>query len=124
MFERGLDEDPNSGALACCLRVITEVHRRFFEQIDDDRKHSDGIRSHDKQESEEREIASEKAVLSPGADVRTHLKDLRSEILSGCCILFSKIFPKDTEPESHPLWQLARQVRLCTFVSPVLSAIE
>ncbi len=108
LFECGEDEDEDHGALATCLRVLTEVHRRFFEE-------------HDKQIEEQKLVsqangedvnvkdghASQQCVLSL-PDARAHLRAVRAEILVGCCILFSRIIPKDVvDPSRHPFWQLA-----------------
>ena len=95
LFERGEDEDPQKGALATSLRVLSEVHRRFFEQYDAQAADGDGG---------DRAIDKEKTI----PDARTLLNDIRREILSGCRILFSRIIPRDTvDPSQHPYWKLA-----------------
>ena len=49
--------------------------------------------------------------MSKVPDARRMLKDIRSEILKGCCILFSRIIPKSTEdPQKHPFWAMAVQL--------------
>ncbi|KAH7621996.1 hypothetical protein Ndes2526B_g02821 [Nannochloris sp. 'desiccata'] len=115
LFERGEDEDADNGALATCLRVLTEVHRRFFKE-------------HDSQQLEQQKLAvnpntaangdaegvvsihenTSHQMLSSLPDARAHLRAVRAEILVGCCILFSRIIPKDiSDPSRHPFWQLA-----------------
>lgn len=108
LFEQGLDEDPDRGALACSLRAMTEAHRRFFAQVD-------------AQAAEEGPDAASKA------DVRKDLTAIKAEILQGCCVLFSRIIPKSGgDPSSHPLWQLALQVRneVHVFQRALTSLIE
>ena len=95
LFERGVDEDPARGALASSLRVMTEVHTRFFRTIDE----LGGVSG-----------SSSEAALA-AADVRGHLRALRSQVLAGCCLVMSRIIPKDDpDPSEHPFWQLALQV--------------
>jgi len=79
-----MDEDAATGALATCLRVLKESHERFFAATN---------RSKEKV-----------------ADIRMLLAEIRSEILMGCCILFSRIIPKDEKPVSHPAWVVACQM--------------
>lgn len=43
-------------------------------------------------------------------DIRECLATLRSRILQGCCILFSRVIPKDVNHEMHPAWVLAKQM--------------
>lgn len=43
-------------------------------------------------------------------DIRECMATLRSRILQGCCILFSRVIPKDVEQEMHPAWILAKQM--------------
>lgn len=38
------------------------------------------------------------------------LNKIRSEILSGCKIVFSRVFPTKFQPENHQLWKLAEQL--------------
>jgi RNA polymerase II C-terminal domain phosphatase-like 3/4 len=46
------------------------------------------------------------------ADVRAHLAAARRAVLAGCVVLFTRIIPLDCpDPEAHPLWRLAVQVR-------------
>jgi RNA polymerase II C-terminal domain phosphatase-like 3/4 len=87
LMERGLDEDESNGALTTCLRVLTEVHRRFFAELDDEK------------------CSDNKEAL---VDVRHHLRALRRTILEGCCVLFTRVIPRNwRDPSEHPMWQLA-----------------
>ncbi len=46
------------------------------------------------------------------ADVRPLLRAARQAVLSGVCVLFSRVVPLDCkDPSVHPLWQLALKVR-------------
>ena len=83
-LERQTDEDAATGALATCLRVLKESHKRFFAAAD----------------------ASNQIM----PDIRLLLAEIRSEVLLGCCILFSRIIPKDVKPDSHPAWVIACQM--------------
>lgn len=38
------------------------------------------------------------------------LNTIRREILSGCKIVFSRVFPTKFQPENHQLWKLAEQL--------------
>ncbi|BDA42625.1 probable RNA polymerase II subunit A C-terminal domain phosphatase [Coccomyxa sp. Obi] len=83
LLEQGRDEDEQEGMLASALRVLQQVHERFFAAGAD---------------------ASEQ-------DVREHLQALRGAVLSGCRICFSRIIPQgDPMPEAHHLWQQAQQL--------------
>lgn len=86
LMERGLDEDETNGALTACLRVMTEVHRRFFAELDEQKHHN----------------------KETFVDVRRHLRALRRTILEGCCVLFTRVIPRNGgDPSEHPIWQLA-----------------
>jgi RNA polymerase II C-terminal domain phosphatase-like 3/4 len=84
-LERHTDEDAATGALATCLRVLKESHKRFFAAVDKSSR-----------------------MMIP--DIRPLLAEIRSEILMGCCIVFSRIIPKDVKPDSHPAWAIACQM--------------
>jgi RNA polymerase II C-terminal domain phosphatase-like 3/4 len=43
-------------------------------------------------------------------DVRLMLKQVRKEILKGCKIVFSRVFPTKAKPEDHPLWKMAEEL--------------
>lgn len=80
LLERRVDEDGGSGALATCLRVMSEVQQQFFALGDQ----------------------------QGAADVRPLLRAARQGILAGVRVLFSRVVPLDCrDPTTHPLWQLA-----------------
>ena len=61
---RAADEDENDGVMTALLRVVREVHAKFFEGV------SDGAAAADR-------------------DVRPILAALRAQVLAGCIIVFS-----------------------------------
>lgn len=82
LLERKVDEKGDSGALATCLRVMSQVQQRFYEQAD-----------------------------HGAADVRPLLRAARQGILAGVVVLFSRVMPLDcADPSAHPLWQLATKL--------------
>lgn len=87
LLELDRDERPEDGTLASCLSVIERIHQIFFSQ-----------RSLD------------------DVDVRNILACEQRKILSGCRILFSRVFPVgEAKPHLHPLWQTAEQFgAVCT----------
>ncbi|PKI52327.1 hypothetical protein CRG98_027253 [Punica granatum] len=60
------DESETDGALAAVLRVLKRAHSLFFDELGDS---------------------------LPNRDVREVLKTVRKEILQGCKIVFSRVFP-------------------------------
>ncbi|XP_010928003.1 RNA polymerase II C-terminal domain phosphatase-like 4 isoform X2 [Elaeis guineensis] len=86
------DERESNGALATILNVLKRAHQMFFDPV----------------------LGTD---LS-SRDVRQVLKDIRREILQGCKIVFSRIFPSKSEPEDQPIWKLAEQLgaTCCTDV--------
>ena len=62
---RAADEDENDGVMTALLRVVREVHAKFFEGV------SDG------------------GVAAADRDVRPILAALRAQVLAGCVIVFS-----------------------------------
>ncbi|XP_055825281.1 RNA polymerase II C-terminal domain phosphatase-like 3 isoform X2 [Solanum dulcamara] len=87
LLEIDHDERPEDGTLASCLGVIQRIHQNFFAH-----------RSIDE------------------ADVRNILATEQQKILSGCRIVFSRVFPVgEANPHLHPLWQTAEQFgAVCT----------
>ncbi|OWM73067.1 hypothetical protein CDL15_Pgr001181 [Punica granatum] len=77
------DECETDGALAVVLRVLKRVHSLFFDELGDS---------------------------LPNRDVREVLKTVRKEILQGCKIVFSRVFPTSFPAESHQLWKMAEQL--------------
>ncbi|EPS65942.1 hypothetical protein M569_08831, partial [Genlisea aurea] len=81
LLEIDHDERPEDGTLAAALTVIGKIHENFFSH-----------RCLDE------------------ADVRTILASEQRKILSGCRIVFSRVFPVgEANPHMHPLWQMAEQ---------------
>ncbi|KAL2227922.1 UNVERIFIED_CONTAM: hypothetical protein Sindi_1771900 [Sesamum indicum] len=78
------DESETDGALATVLKVLQRVHSLFF-----DPGHKDRL--------EDR-------------DVRQVLKTVRKEILEGCKVVFSRVFPTNFPAEEHHLWKMAEQL--------------
>ncbi|XP_052109251.1 RNA polymerase II C-terminal domain phosphatase-like 4 [Arachis duranensis] len=72
------DEDEAEGALSKILKVLKQIHYKFFYELED--------------------IAER--------DVRQVLKSLRREVLSGCVIVFSRIF----HGALPSLWKMAEQL--------------
>ncbi|CAN1809623.1 RNA polymerase II C-terminal domain phosphatase-like 4 [Linum perenne] len=74
------DESEPEGALATVLKVLQRVHHIFFHELADqaDRR-----------------------------DVRQILKSVRKDVLKGCRIVFSRVFPTQFPAESHHLWKMA-----------------
>ncbi|XP_078447233.1 C-terminal domain phosphatase-like 3 [Wolffia australiana] len=81
LLEIDHDERLEDGTLASSLAVIERIHRTFF------------------------------ASKSPREmDVRNIIAVEQRRILSGCRIVFSRIFPVgEANPHLHPLWQIAEQ---------------
>ncbi|KAG9156622.1 hypothetical protein Leryth_006602 [Lithospermum erythrorhizon] len=84
LFEQQADESEDDGALATILKILQEVHRLFFDQENS----SDLLNQ----------------------DVRKLLKNMRKEVLQGCKIVFSRIFPTKFQAENHHLWRMAEQL--------------
>ncbi|KAH7436335.1 hypothetical protein KP509_05G014800 [Ceratopteris richardii] len=81
LLEIGHDERASGGMLASVLKVIEKIHQSFFSN----------------------ELLDE-------VDVRNVLMREKRNILAGCKILFSRVFPQDeAQPHLHPLWDLAEQ---------------
>lgn len=78
------DENEAEGALASVLKVLQQIHTLFFDP-------------------ERRDNIMER-------DVRQVLKQVRKEILKGCKIVFTRVFPTQFQAENHHLWKLAEQL--------------
>ncbi|KAF4390497.1 hypothetical protein F8388_005994 [Cannabis sativa] len=87
LLEIDHDERPEDGTLASSLGVIERIHQNFFSHHSLDE-----------------------------ADVRNILASEQRKILSGCRIVFSRVFPvSEVNPHLHPLWQTAEQFgAVCT----------
>ncbi|CAA7032378.1 unnamed protein product [Microthlaspi erraticum] len=75
------DESEPDGILASILKVLKQTHSLYYE----------GGGGED----------------ANGRDVRLLLKQVRKEILKGCKVVFSRVFPTKSRPEDHPLWRTA-----------------
>ncbi|KAI5676179.1 hypothetical protein M9H77_07129 [Catharanthus roseus] len=78
------DESETDGALATILRVLQKIHSIFFDS------------------------AHEESLLN--RDVRQVLKTVKKEVLKGCRVVFSRVFPTQFPAENHQLWQMAEQL--------------
>ncbi|KAG9445824.1 hypothetical protein H6P81_011952 [Aristolochia fimbriata] len=87
LLEIDHDERPEDGTLASSLAVIERLHQNFFSQP-----------------------------CLNDVDVRSILAAEQQKILSGCRIVFSRIFPVgEANPHMHPLWKTAEQFgAVCT----------
>ncbi|CAI9296738.1 unnamed protein product [Lactuca saligna] len=78
------DESDADGALATVLKVLKRVHTMFFDP--------------------------ELGENFDGRDARQMLRAVRSEILKGCKIVFSRVFPTQFQAENHQLWVVAERL--------------
>ncbi|EER88728.1 RNA polymerase II C-terminal domain phosphatase-like 4 isoform X2 [Sorghum bicolor] len=78
------DERESDGALATVLDVLKRIHSIFFD------------------------LAVETDLSSQ--DVRQVIKAVRKEILQGCKIVFSRVFPNNTRPQEQMLWKMAEHL--------------
>ncbi|KAI3778922.1 hypothetical protein L2E82_08311 [Cichorium intybus] len=78
------DESEDDGALATALKVLKRVHTMFYD--------------------------SELGDNFTGRDARQMLRAVRSEVLKGCKIVFSRIFPTQFQAENHQLWMVAERL--------------
>ncbi|KAL5547488.1 hypothetical protein UlMin_002719 [Ulmus minor] len=77
------DESDDEGALARILKVLKQVHNKFFD---------------------------EPGVDPTDRDVRQVLKPLRKEVLKGCKIVFTRVFPTRFQADNHHLWKMAERL--------------
>ncbi|KAJ9554100.1 hypothetical protein OSB04_018145 [Centaurea solstitialis] len=78
------DESEDDGALATILNVLKRVHSMFFDpELGDD---------------------------FAGRDARQMLQAVRREVLKGCKIVFSRVFPTKFQAEIHQLWVMAERL--------------
>ncbi|XP_042482197.1 RNA polymerase II C-terminal domain phosphatase-like 4 [Macadamia integrifolia] len=92
------DECESEGALATVLKVLKRIHEMFFDP----------------------ELGANLA----SRDVRQVLKMRRQEVLKGCKIVFSRVFPK-LEAESNHFWKMAEHLGAicCTEVDPSVTHV-
>ncbi|GAA0168352.1 protein phosphatase [Lithospermum erythrorhizon] len=84
LSERKEDESKNDGALATILKILQRVHSLYFHQ-----ENSDNLLNQ---------------------DVRKLLEKVRKEVLQGCKIVFSRIFPTKFPGKKHHLWRMAEHL--------------
>ncbi|XP_038890381.1 RNA polymerase II C-terminal domain phosphatase-like 4 isoform X1 [Benincasa hispida] len=77
------DESETDGALATILKVLKQVHSVFFNELSDD---------------------------LVDRDVRQILKTVRSKVLEGCKVVFSRVFPTKFQADNHHLWKMVEQL--------------
>ncbi|XP_043702341.1 RNA polymerase II C-terminal domain phosphatase-like 4 [Telopea speciosissima] len=92
------DECESEGALATVLKVLKRIHEMFFDP----------------------ELDANLA----GRDVRQVLKMTRQEVLMGCKIVFSRVFPK-FEAENNHFWKMAERLGAicCTEIDPSVTHV-
>uniref|UniRef100_A0A453BXF7 RNA polymerase II C-terminal domain phosphatase-like n=1 Tax=Aegilops tauschii subsp. strangulata TaxID=200361 RepID=A0A453BXF7_AEGTS len=78
------DERGSDGALATILDVLKRIHTIFFD------------------------LAVETALSS--RDVRQVIKRVRQEVLQGCKLVFSRVFPSSSRPQDQFIWKMAEQL--------------
>lgn len=89
LLEAEKDESERDGTLANTLELLRCVHTAFFDGYYQDAR---GVTQHYEGER----------------DVRKILQSIRSRVLAGCKIVFSRVFPTGLpSPEMQPLWRLA-----------------
>lgn len=84
LSEQKTDESEDEGALATILKILQQIHSLYFDQ-----ENSEDLLNQ---------------------DVRKVLKAVRKEVLKGCKIVFSRIFPTKFQAENHHLWRMAEQL--------------
>ncbi|URE17959.1 RNA polymerase II C-terminal domain phosphatase-like, partial [Musa troglodytarum] len=73
-------------------------------------------------------LAYAEVVLGPDSssrDVRQVLKGIRHEILQGCKIVFSRVFPSKSPAQDQPIWKMAERLgaTCCTEVDPSVTHV-
>ncbi|XP_047339311.1 RNA polymerase II C-terminal domain phosphatase-like 4 isoform X1 [Impatiens glandulifera] len=84
------DESETDGALASVLKVLKRIHGLFF--------------------AEETEVGSSEIIPLDSKDVRQVLKTVRTEVLKGCKVVFSRVFPNNVIAENQHLWKMAEKL--------------
>ncbi|XP_065877752.1 RNA polymerase II C-terminal domain phosphatase-like 4 [Euphorbia lathyris] len=77
------DESDSDGALASVLNVLRKIHHMFFDELVDN---------------------------LDGRDVRQVLRTVRKDVLNGCKLIFSRVFPTQFQADNHHLWKMAEQL--------------
>ncbi|XP_078443790.1 C-terminal domain phosphatase-like 4 isoform X2 [Wolffia australiana] len=78
------DERESDGLLATTLGVLKRVHQAFFDELG------------------ETDAASR--------DVRPFLQRVRKEVLAGCKVVFSGLYPSSEVPSEQPIWRLCERL--------------
>ncbi|XP_006654357.1 RNA polymerase II C-terminal domain phosphatase-like 4 [Oryza brachyantha] len=93
------DEREGDGALATILDILRRIHSIFFDS----------------------------AVQNPlpSRDVRQVIKRVRQEILDGCKLVFTRVFPLHQRPQDQMLWKMAEQLGAvcCTDVDSMVTHV-
>nr|CAD1840007.1 unnamed protein product [Ananas comosus var. bracteatus] len=99
LSETKKDERECDGALATVLNVLKRIHRMFFDPV---------LRT---------DISSR--------DVRQMIKMVRQEILQGCKLVFSRVFPLNSRVEDQSYWKMAEELGAicCTEVDSSVTHI-
>ncbi|KAF9662758.1 hypothetical protein SADUNF_Sadunf18G0087500 [Salix dunnii] len=119
LSEQKSDESESEGALASILKVLLKIHQIFFEELEEN---LDG-----------RDVRQVKRLMKIGLVERIFLcclasqfertcicikfgihalvlKTVRKDVLKGCKIVFSRVFPTQFQAENHHLWRMAEQL--------------
>jgi len=78
------DERESDGALATVLDVLKRIHAIFFDT------------------AAETDLSSQ--------DVRQVIKMVRKEVLKGCKLVFSRVFPNNARPQEQMMWKMAERL--------------
>ncbi|CAN6349629.1 unnamed protein product [Urochloa humidicola] len=78
------DERESAGALATVLDVLKRIHAIFFDM------------------DVEADLCSR--------DVRQVIKTARKEVLQGCKLVFSRVFPNNARPQEQMIWKMAEHL--------------
>lgn len=84
LSELKTDESESDGALATVLRVLQQIHSTFYN--------------------------TEHSASLVDRDVRQVLRTVRKEVLKGCKVVFTRVFPTQFRGENHHLWKMAEQL--------------
>uniref|UniRef100_A0A452Z112 RNA polymerase II C-terminal domain phosphatase-like n=1 Tax=Aegilops tauschii subsp. strangulata TaxID=200361 RepID=A0A452Z112_AEGTS len=93
------DERESDGALATILDVLKRIHTIFFDL---------GV-----------------GTALSSRDVRPVIKRMRQEVLQGCKLVFSRVFPSDCRPQHQIMWKMAEQLGAvcCSEVDPSVTHV-
>ncbi|KAL7120046.1 hypothetical protein ACP275_02G098800 [Erythranthe tilingii] len=93
------DESDTEGALASVLKRLQQIHTLFFD-------------------------AERKDSLEDW-DVRLVMKTLRKQVLKGCNVVFTRVFPTNFPAEHHSLWKMAEKLgaTCCNEIDPSVTHV-